>query len=219
MTPRVMSLDMLKLRRAPKCLVVPIQHLQPLVEGRVTRPDVADIALEMLHIDNVEAYDRREEPDIGLGDIFAVIERSRPSCKMRLRAVERFEECGDGFLVSFLGSGEARLVDAVVDVIIGPVISLLDVLLQIVREENHVFVFLGEEIVKLGVEHADDFRGLIADDRLVLLIVKGRDGEAALVFWVSGEVDIAQVRVFGVERVGSCIGARDLLILFGKAPT
>jgi len=41
-------------------------------------------------------------------------------------AVEGFEECLYGLFIRFLGSGKTGLVDAVVDVVVNPVVGLVD---------------------------------------------------------------------------------------------
>lgn len=40
---------------------------------RIPTPDVSDIALEMLNVDRVEAYDRGIETYIGFGDVGAKV--------------------------------------------------------------------------------------------------------------------------------------------------
>lgn len=74
-TLRIMFLDMLKLRRLPKSRDIPIQMSQPFMQCWVSRPDVTDIALEVLDIDGVEANDGRVETDICLGNGFAEVVR------------------------------------------------------------------------------------------------------------------------------------------------
>lgn len=64
MTLRVMLLDMFKLRRLPKRRYIPIQMPQPLVQRRVSRSYVADIAFEVLDVDGVEADYGRVEADV-----------------------------------------------------------------------------------------------------------------------------------------------------------
>lgn len=68
----IMFLDMLKLCRFAKRGNIPIQMPQPLVDSRVTRSNIAEIRLEVLHIHSIEARDSRVESDIGLGDGVAV---------------------------------------------------------------------------------------------------------------------------------------------------
>lgn len=50
----VMPLDVVKLRRVLECAVIPIQIPHPVVNCRVSRTHIADIALEMLDVDWVE---------------------------------------------------------------------------------------------------------------------------------------------------------------------
>ena len=73
MTPRVMSLDVLKLRRFPKRRFVPIQMSHPFVDGGVSGPDVPDVALEVLDVDGVEADYGRVESDVGFGYVGPVV--------------------------------------------------------------------------------------------------------------------------------------------------
>jgi hypothetical protein len=65
-------------------------------------------------------------------------------------SVEGGEECCDGFFICGLCGGEAGFVDAVVDVVVGPVVCLFDLFLQVWWEEFYVLVFLGEEVVELS---------------------------------------------------------------------
>lgn len=62
--PRVVPLDVVELRRLPKGRVVPVQVAHPAVDGRVSRANVADVALEVLHVDGVEADDCDEAKDV-----------------------------------------------------------------------------------------------------------------------------------------------------------
>lgn len=50
---------------------------------------------------------------------------------MLLYSIEGVEERGDGLLVCFLGGGEARFVDAVVDVVVGPLVGDFDLGLEV----------------------------------------------------------------------------------------
>ena len=49
------------------------------------------------------------------------------------------------------------------------------------------------ESVELRIEHADYFRRLVVDDRLLHLVVEHRDGESAAVFRVALQINIADV--------------------------
>src|ERR1700722_19431514 len=88
MTLGVVLLYMLKLRRTTKRLFVPIQLPQPLVQSWVPGPDVTDVALEMLHVYDVEADDGRVQSDVCLRDVLPIVVRSRRGRKMLLRAIE-----------------------------------------------------------------------------------------------------------------------------------
>src|SRR3954451_8449702 len=87
MTLGVMFLYMLKLRCTTKRLFVPIQLPQPLVQSRVPGPDVADVALEVPHVYDVEADDGRVQSDVCLCDVLPIVVWSRRGCKMLLRAI------------------------------------------------------------------------------------------------------------------------------------
>lgn len=54
MAASVVPLDVLKLRRLGKRRLVPVQVAHPLVNGRVARANVANVALEVLHVDGIE---------------------------------------------------------------------------------------------------------------------------------------------------------------------
>jgi hypothetical protein len=120
---------------------------------------------------------------------------------MRFRFVEGGEQLTHGLLIRFLGGGEAGFVDAVVDVVVGPFVCGFDLALEVRREEDDVSVLLREEGVEFGVEHADDFRGFVGDDRVGLFVPEGGHCEAAFVVWVDREVQVAEVSVLWVERV------------------
>lgn len=75
MTLRVVFLDMLELGRLPEGRNIPVQMPQPFVQRRVARADIADVALEMLHVDGVETDDGGVQADISFGDMFAEVIR------------------------------------------------------------------------------------------------------------------------------------------------
>lgn len=131
MALRIMPLDMRELRRLlPKRRMIPIQIPQPLVDPRVAAPDVADVGLEMLDVDDVEADDGRVEADVCLGDVGAEVEGSGGGGEVLLYAVEGREEGGDGGAVGGFGGCEAGAVDAVVDFRVDPFVGGLDLFLE-----------------------------------------------------------------------------------------
>ena len=84
--------------------VVPVQVTHPLVDGRVAGADVADVALEVLDVDGVEADDGGEEADVGLGRVRGGEEEGcRGGGEGGFHAVERGEESVHIFGVGFLG--------------------------------------------------------------------------------------------------------------------
>ena len=85
---------------------------------------------------------------------------------------------------------KAGLVDAVIYVIIGPFVRLVDLCPQILRIQVHVLVLFRKEVIEFCVEHADDLAGFIADNLILLDIIQSRDGKAAFVFRVDFKVDV-----------------------------
>ena len=133
-------------------------------------------------------------------------------------AVEGLEELGHGGFVGGLRGGEAGAVDAVVDVGVRPFVGGFDFLAEVLGVEDDVAILLGEQVVELVVEHADDLGGFVGHDGLVLFVVEGRDGKAAVVVRVDGEVDVAEVREVGVERVRGDLLAGDFVGGGDEAP-
>lgn len=105
------------------------------------------------------------------------------------------------------GRSEAGFVDAVVDVVVCPVVGGFDSVAQVFGEEVELGVRLVEEVVEGVVEHADDLAAFIVDDLALLLVVQRRHREAAAVVGVVLEVDVAQVGVVGVEGIGRYVRA------------
>jgi hypothetical protein len=75
-----------------------------LVEVRVSTANIADVALEVLHVDGVEADDCCEEADVLLCKSVAEVERSVGLGEIFFRTIQGLEELGDGLLVGFLGT-------------------------------------------------------------------------------------------------------------------
>jgi hypothetical protein len=67
MTPRIMFLDMFKIRRLFKRRIIPVEMAEPLVDRRVAGANVADVTFEVLDVDGVEADDGGVEADVGFG--------------------------------------------------------------------------------------------------------------------------------------------------------
>lgn len=69
---------------------------------------------------------------------------------MRLRLVERLEQGDDVALVGLLRGGEARLVDAVVDLVVRPLVCLVDLRAEGLRVGVDVAVLFVNEVVELS---------------------------------------------------------------------
>lgn len=99
MTLRIMLLNMLKLRRRPKRRHIPVQPPHPRVNSRIARADIADVALEVLDVDGVEADDGRVEADVDFREARAVVVGAWGGGEVGLDAVEGVEEgCYGGFV-------------------------------------------------------------------------------------------------------------------------
>ena len=67
--------------------------------------------------------------------------------------------------------GKTGFVDAIVDIVVSPFIGGLDFLLEMFGEEVDFLIFLREDIIEFGVEHADDFAGLKRGEQNILAIL------------------------------------------------
>lgn len=218
----VVILDVLKLGRLAERRDIPIQIPQPLVQVGVAGADVSDVTLEVLHVDRVETDDGGVQPHIGLCDLVAEIERTlgAGAGQVGFRSVQRLEELQDVLLVRLLGGREAGLVHSVVDVVVRPGVCVFD----LGRERRRVQVEVGrfelgrQEVVELRVQHANDLGGFVGHDGLLLLVPERGHGEARRVVLVRGEVEVAEVCEFRVERVGGGVGSGDLFIGGREAP-
>ena len=68
MTPRIVPLDMLELRRLSKSRHIPVQLPHPSVQIRIARSNISEVGLEVLHVHAVKPDDCSEETDIGFSD-------------------------------------------------------------------------------------------------------------------------------------------------------
>ena len=102
MTLGIMLFDMHKLRRFTERGHLPVQLPQPLMKRGIAAPDVADVALEVLDVDRVEADDGGVEPDVGFGDVCAEVVWACGAGEVCFRLIEVFEERPDVVFVGFL---------------------------------------------------------------------------------------------------------------------
>lgn len=102
MTSSIMSLDLRKLRGILERWHIPIKVPHPAMKMRISAPDIPQITLEVLYVDDVKADDGGEKTDIGFGDGFAkvvFVAGGVHGCKVLLGAIERGEEGCHGGLV------------------------------------------------------------------------------------------------------------------------
>ena len=77
---------------------------QPLVDCWIATSYIADIALEMLHINRVESNDGCIESNVGLSDGRTEVVWFSIFDEVFLDAIQGYEEWMDGLLVSILGA-------------------------------------------------------------------------------------------------------------------
>jgi hypothetical protein len=75
-----------------------------LVEVRVAAADIANVALEVLHVNGIEADDCCEQTDVLLCQAIAEVEWTAGLGEVFFRTIQRFKQLGDGLLVGFLGA-------------------------------------------------------------------------------------------------------------------
>lgn len=144
-----MELDMRKFSRILECRNVPIEIPQPFVDMRVSGADIANVGLEMLNVDDVEANDGGVETNIRFGDVLAEVVRVCGLGKVFLDTVEGGEELSDGLIICLFRGGKSGSIDTIVDVVVCPVIGGLDILLKVFGIQDYIAVFLLDQIIEL----------------------------------------------------------------------
>ena len=107
-----------------------------------------------------------------------------------------------------MGGGEAGFVDAVVDVIVCPIVYSFDVFLQVGGEKVEFGVLFRENVVEFVIEHADDVGRFIRHDGFGLLVIECGYRETTAVVWVDVEVDIAKMSEGGMDGIWADVLAR-----------
>ncbi len=106
----IMSFDVVGMeRRGDRAGLIEVADIAEKI-GIVGYPP--DIAFEMTDIDKVETQQRRQQPDVGLGE--AIAAQVAAVGQPLLKKIERLEQRADRLLISLLSRREARAVDAVV---------------------------------------------------------------------------------------------------------
>mmetsp|Transcript_11902 Transcript_11902/g.30136 ORF Transcript_11902/g.30136 Transcript_11902/m.30136 type:complete len:224 (-) Transcript_11902:470-1141(-) len=130
-------------------------------------------ALEVDHIDGVEANQSHEEPDVDAGhSVAAEIPRLR---QQRLHSIQGRVELLDRLVVGPLRLGKARFVHPVVNVMVDPLLQLCRLLLQRVGVQVQARIL--RHGVEAAVQHAADLARLVVHDRPLLAVPQDRRGE------------------------------------------
>lgn len=226
MTLGVMFLDMFELCGFLEGGDVPIEIFHPAMDCGVSGSDVFEVTFEVLDVDGIETNDGGEESDVKFREVRAkvvwtgTLGGGKLSAEVGFDAVEGFEEGDDVAFVCFLASCKARLVDAVVDVVVGPFVGGLDFGAEGLWIEVEISrMRVGrKERVEAMVKHADNLGGFVVYDAFSFGVIKDWDSEAAFIIRFAFIVDVLKMGEVRMDWVGSCIVAR-YLVLFCKPPT
>ena len=145
------------------------------------------VALKVGDIDRIEANQRGPQADVRFRQ--AIARQVAMLAQDLLQTLQRFKHLSNRFVIRFLAGGETCLVDTVVDVVVNPAVQLVNFLSQLSRI---IISGTGAVRVKGGIEHADDFRRLIADNRLVFLVPQHRHGNAPGVVRIGAQIELVK---------------------------
>jgi hypothetical protein len=113
---------------------------------------------------------------------------------MLLNPIQRLKQRNHILLIRLLRRGKPGLVHPVIDLVIVPLVGLVNLLPQILRVQVELFgILVVQKVIKLRVEHAQDLAALVVDDGLRLLVVQHGHGETPRVGRVGLVVDVAEV--------------------------
>jgi hypothetical protein len=114
---------------------------------------------------------------------------------------------------------ESTLVHAVINVIVDPIVHLLNLFLQLGREEVNRSILFLDLVVKCLIEHANDLAAFVAHNLAGLLIVQRRHRKAPVIVWILLEVDVADMREVLMYRIRCRQISGDRFALFSKPPS
>ena len=80
------------------------------MQCRITRSDIMDVALEMLHVDWIEANDGCEKSNVRFGNVCTKIVWISVFGEVSFSTIEGGEKRFYGFLIGFLGSSDRKSV-------------------------------------------------------------------------------------------------------------
>lgn len=116
--------------------------------------DALDVALEVSVVDWIEANDGGPQADICLSQ--SVTDKIVRLAQDLLNAVQGIEQGVHVVLVRGLSGGKARLVYAVIDRVVDPLVDGIDLAAQLLGIEIEASL-LGNQLVEGSVEHSDHF--------------------------------------------------------------
>ena len=198
-----MLLDLREVRRVAEA--GGLEQVAGVAPQRAELGQLLPVALEVAVVDGVEAGQRREQPDVGLGDRVAheVAAVGQPL----LEPVQRGEQPLVGLVVGALRAGEPAAVHPVVDLGVDALHDLAHLVPQVLGVE--VGRALAVELRPLGREVERDLREVVGDDGLGRDVDDRRHRDALRVLRVAGEVGLLQplvaqhrVAAAGVEVEG-----------------
>ncbi len=156
------------------------------------------VALKVGDIDRIEANQRGPQANVRFRQ--AIARQVAMLAQDLLETLQRFKHLSDRFVIRFLAGGETGLVDTVVDVVVNPAVQLVNLITQF----NRVIISGTSAVrIKCGIEHADDFRRLIADNRLVFLVPQHRHGHATGVMRIGAQIELVQ-EIVVIQFVAGC---------------
>ena len=155
-----------------------------------------DIAFEEPDINLVEAYERREQTNIGFRQPIAD-ERSGRG-KSGFQFIQRIKQIVHRLVIDFLCSGKSAAVNAVVDLSVDKIVHRIDFRQ---KTDRRIVGFLAGNVGKCRIERADDLRGFIADDRLELFVPENRDTNPARIFRIGQSIEFVQ-EIRAIEMIG-----------------
>mmetsp|Transcript_4782 Transcript_4782/g.10540 ORF Transcript_4782/g.10540 Transcript_4782/m.10540 type:complete len:204 (+) Transcript_4782:51-662(+) len=124
------------------------------------------VRLEVDDVDLVKADEGHEEPKIHPSELAAsdvALLRQNRFC-----LVQVLKEALHCLIISLLRLGKATSVDAIVDVMVDPLVGSLGSVCQVSREEVEVSRLC--PLLELAVEHLEDFGRLVVDNDALLLV-------------------------------------------------
>src|SRR5262249_344718 len=158
--------------------------------------DPPEIAFEMTVVDGVNPHERGEYAPVRFSQL-PPGEETLPRQPF-FDLVESLENPVSRFLVSRLAGGETRTINPVIDIGIDHVVDGIDLTAQLSRI---IVRALNRECAQSRVEHADDFRRFVNEDRWARLVPQRRDRNRGGVVWIGKQIDFGKRR-FAVHRIG-----------------